>query len=161
MENAGYFLAIGHRYEIQYLQVLVSNYMIQNRGEFASVPPPHHITIISLPSPGPLHQHSARFSCCALPLFCRATGRGQAGAGGPPDARADRRVQAKEYVLLTHKTTQHVELTPDMQTHQSLARTNVSCMTSTAITPPSGSCAASRSRYDGTRPVSVDKGTTS
>jgi hypothetical protein len=141
----------------------VSNYMIQNRGEFASVPPPHHhhhhhlATKSWTPAPtlGPL------FLLRALPLYCRATGRGQAGAGGPPDARADRRVQAKEYVLLTHKTTQHVELTPDMQTHQSLARTNVSCMTSTATTPPSGSCAASRSRYDGTRPVSVDKGTTS
>ena len=154
MENAGYFLAIGHRYEIQYLQVLVSNYMIQNRGEFASVPPHHHHHYHLAPTLGPL------FLLRALPLFCRATGRGQAGAGGPPDARADRGVQAKEYAPLTHKTTQHIELTPDITLHQSLARTNAPCMTSTATTPPSGSCAASRSRYDGTRPVSVDKGTT-
>jgi hypothetical protein len=89
MENAGYFLAIGHRYEIQYLQVLVSNYMIQNRGEFASVPSPHHHYHLA-PTLGPL------FLLRALPLFRRATGRGQAGAGGPPYARADRRVQAKE-----------------------------------------------------------------
>ncbi len=59
MENAGYFLAIGHRYEIQYLQVLVSNYMIQNRGEFASVPPPHHHYHLA-PTLGPLFLLRAR-----------------------------------------------------------------------------------------------------